>query len=109
MNPFPKWHAIRSRYALLAAVTLIIVLCVGWSVSRYLVNSARGILQNESNSQAGALSSHLLDKLEETEHSVMVMAGTPWVAPALLTGGAEDIGRANLVLDRYREALDATV
>lgn len=109
MNPLQKRHAIRSRYALLSAVTLIVVLCLGWTVSRYLVNSARDKLHNESNSQAGALSSHLLDKLEETEHSVMVMAGAPWVAPALLTGGAEDVGRANLVLDRYREALDATV
>ncbi len=80
MNPFPKWHAIRSRYALLAAVTLIIVLCFGWSASRYLVNSARDKLQSESNSQAGALAGHLLDELEETEHSAMVMAGTPWVA-----------------------------
>ncbi len=119
MKPFPQRHssednnhdyyAIRFRYKVLAAVTLIAVLCLGWSISLYLVNSARDKLQNESNSRAVSLSSHLLDKLEETEHSVMVLAGTPWVTPALLTGGAEDIWRANLVLDRYREALDATV
>jgi PAS domain S-box-containing protein len=119
MNPFRQrhfsednnhdYHAIRFRYKVLAAVALIAVLCLGWSVSRYLVNSARNKLQNESNGRAGALSSHLLDRLEETEHSVMVMAGTPLVAPALQTGGSEDIRRANLILDRYREALDATV
>jgi len=108
MNPLEQ-HTIRSRYALLAGMTLIIVLCLGWYISRCLANITREKLQNESSSQAGALSGHLLDKLEETDHAVMVLAWTPLVAPALETGHTADIERANLILDRYRDALDATV
>jgi hypothetical protein len=42
-------------------------------------------------------------------HAVMVIAGDNQAAAALLSGGGEDVERANQVLDRYYEVLEDTV
>lgn len=105
-----KYYTFRSKYALLAAVILIIVLCLGWTATRRLEHNARDNLQNESWNKLTALSDYnLLDDLREADHAVAVIAKDNLTAAALLSGAAGDMDHTNQILDKYYEVLEDPV
>ncbi|MDD2554324.1 MAG: PAS domain S-box protein, partial [Desulfotomaculaceae bacterium] len=64
---------------------------------------------DEGTSNINALANHLQDQIKETDHAAMSIAASPEVMPALVDGGEQNVARANFILDRFNEALDATV
>lgn len=103
------YHIARSKNTLLTVAVLIIFLCSGWTLTRYLEYNARDNMQEEGRNKIDALSNYLLDELAEADHAAMVIAGDNQVAAALLSSSPGNVERANLVLDRYHEVLEAPV
>jgi|GEM_PF-1057349 len=56
-----------------------------------------------------SLSDHLLSKLNEIDHTVKVLSGSPWIINALSLGGEGDLDKANNVLIRYNTPLGNSV
>lgn len=104
-----KYYTARLKYALLAGAILIIILCHGWALTRYLEYNARDSMQKEGRNKIDAFSIYLRNELDEANHTAMVIAGDNQAAAALLSGAPGDVERANLVLDRYHEILEAPV
>ncbi len=100
---------IRAKYAERSAVIIIFFLCLGLALTSYLNQQARNNLVDESTSNINALANHLQDQMKETAHAVMSIASSTEVLPALLDGGEQNVARANFILDRFNEALDAPV
>ncbi len=100
---------IRSKYAISSAVILIFFICLGLLLTSYLNQQARHSLLDESTSNINALANHLQDQIIETDHAAMSIAASPEVLQALVDGGEQNVARANFILDRFNEALDAPV
>ncbi len=104
--PFGK----RSRRIFwITAVSLFILLGVGWSGTQYLGNRAHKEVQTEAETYSQTLSYRLGERLNQSSNAVMVLSGSPWIHPVLLTGSASDLSRANDVLDRYKQVLGVSV
>jgi diguanylate cyclase (GGDEF)-like protein/PAS domain S-box-containing protein len=99
----------RRKYSIMLTVLIFMLLSIGWLVTQSLSNRAYHELVSNSNHHVNLLSSHLQENLSEAEHGVFAMAGSPWIAPALLKGGKDDMDRANTVLDRYNKAMQNSV
>jgi diguanylate cyclase (GGDEF)-like protein/PAS domain S-box-containing protein len=93
----------------LPMILLLIVAVVGWLVMDYLSNKAREEIIGESRASALTLSIYVSSTLNNVEGAVKSIAGSPWIAPALLSKGDQDIEQANGVLDRYNSAINASV
>jgi len=98
----------RLFYSLLILL-LLIVIVGGWFVTDYLGNKARQEIISEKQASALTLSIYVSSTLYYLEGAVKALAGSPWIAPALLSKGVRDIERANGVLDRYNSTLGASV
>ena len=85
------------------------VLIAGWALTHYLGNEARRDALAEGNRHTVQTAEHVSQTIQRTAGAAAALAGSPWVAPGLLTGKPEDIAHANSVLDRYREAHDLSV
>ncbi|MBW2561057.1 MAG: PAS domain S-box protein [Deltaproteobacteria bacterium] len=94
---------------LLPIVLLLIAVVAGWFATDYLGNKAREEMVAESRADALALSIYASSTFTHFERAVKTLAGSPLIAPALLSKGAQDIEHANSVLDRYNFALNASV
>jgi len=55
------------------------------------------------------LSTHISDELVENQQTVRSLAASPELAPAFVSGSAEDLDKANAVLDLYKETFNVTV
>ena len=93
----------------LPIVLLLIVVVAGWFATDYLGNKARQEMVAESRADALALSIHVSSTFTYLERVVQVLGGSPLIAPALLSKGAQDIEQANSVLDRHNLALNVSV
>jgi diguanylate cyclase (GGDEF)-like protein/PAS domain S-box-containing protein len=93
----------------LSMILLLIVAVAGWSATNYLSNKARQEIIGESRASALTISIHVSSTLTYLKGAVKSLAGSPWIAPALLSKRAQDIERANSALDRYNSALNASV
>ena len=98
----------RFYYSSLILLLLIIALA-GWFATDYLGNKARQEIIGESRASILTLSIHVSSTLNYIEGAVKSLAGSPWIAPALLSKGTQDIEHANSALDRYNSALNASV
>jgi C4-dicarboxylate-specific signal transduction histidine kinase len=96
----------------LPLILLLIVAVAGWFVTDYLGNKARQEIIGESQASALTLSIYVSSTLNKFEEAVKSLAGSPWIAPALLSKLSKegrDIEHANSVLDRYNSTLNASV
>lgn len=103
------FQRVRAKYTARFVIILLFILSLGLAATSYLRQNARTDLMNESINNINALANHLQDQMKETNHAVMSIAASPEVLPALLDGGEQNIARANFILDRFNEALDAPV
>ena len=90
-------------------ILLLIVVAAGWFATDYLGNQARQEIIKESRASALTLHIHIFDTLNNFEGAVKSLAGSPWIIPALLSKGDQDIEHANSTLDRYNSAIKASV
>ena len=100
-----KRHLIYS----LPMILLSIVIAAGWFTTESLGNKARQEIVGESQTSVLSLSIHVSGNLSDFNGAVKSMAGSPWIAPALLSKRDQDFEHANSVLDRYNSALNASV
>jgi diguanylate cyclase (GGDEF)-like protein/PAS domain S-box-containing protein len=94
---------------LLHMVLLLIVVVAGWFATDYLGNKARQEIIGESQGSVLTLTIHVSSTLANIEGAVKALAGSPWIAPALMSKRDQDLERANSTLDRYNSASDASV
>ena len=93
----------------LPMILLLIVAVAGWFATDYLGNKARQEIIGESRASVLTLSIYVSSTLTNIEGAVKSLAGSPWIAPALLSKRDQDIEHANSALDRYNSALNASV
>jgi diguanylate cyclase (GGDEF)-like protein/PAS domain S-box-containing protein len=93
----------------LPMILLLIVAVAGWFATDYLGNEARQEIIGESQAAVLALSTYVSSTFTNIEGAVKSLAGSPWIAPALMSKRDQDIEHANSALDRYNSALNASV
>jgi diguanylate cyclase (GGDEF)-like protein/PAS domain S-box-containing protein len=93
----------------LALILLLIVAVAGWFATDYLGNDARHNIIRESQASVLTLSVYVSSTLTNIEGAVKAVAGSPWIAPALMSKRDQDLEHANSALDRYNSALNASV
>ena len=93
----------------LPMILLLIIAVTGWFATDYLGNKARLEIVRESQASVLTLSTYVSSTVTTIEGSVKSLAGSPWIAPALLSKKDKDIEHANSALDRYNSALNASV
>ena len=99
----------RHYYYLLTVILLLIVVVAGWFATDYLGNRARLDIIEDSKASLSTLSVYVNSTLTHIEGAVKTLAGSPWIAPALVSKRDQDLELANSVLDRYNSSLDASV
>ncbi|MDR3567676.1 MAG: PAS domain S-box protein [Syntrophobacteraceae bacterium] len=97
------------RWLLLCAVIFLVALVAGWIATDYLGNKARREILVENRATTVLLATHLTNELDKMEGVVKSLSFSPWIVPALSAPTGESIARANSTLDRYNEALNASV
>ena len=90
-------------------ILLLIVAVAGWFATDYLSNKAREEIIGESRASALTLSIYVSSILNNVEGAVKSLAGSPWIAPVLLSIGDQDIEHATSAIDRYNSAINASV
>ncbi len=93
----------------LSIILLLIVAVTGWFATDYLGNIARQEIIGESHASVLNLSIYVSSTFTNIEGAVKSLAGSSWIAPALIIKTDQDIEHANSVLDRYNFALNASV
>lgn len=93
----------------LPIILLLIVVVAGWFATDYIGNKVRQEIIEESQASVLTLSVYVSGNLSDFKGAVKSLAGSPWIAPALLSKKDQDIDNANSVLDRYNSALNASV
>jgi diguanylate cyclase (GGDEF)-like protein/PAS domain S-box-containing protein len=93
----------------LPIILLLIVAVAGWFATDYLGNKARQEIIGESQASVLTLSTYLSSTFTTIEGAVKSLAGSPWIAPALMSERDQDIEHANSALDRYNSALNTSV
>src|SRR5271169_4263302 len=90
-------------------VILLIIAVTGWFATDYLGNQARKEIISEGHASVLTLSTYVSSTFTTIEEAVKSLAGSPWIAPALLSKKNQDIEHANSALDRYNSALNVSV
>ena len=93
----------------LPVILLLIVAVAGWFTTDYLGNKARQDIISESQASILTLSTYLSSTFTTIEGLVKSLAGSPFIAPALLSKRDQDIENANSALDRYNSSMNASV
>ena len=91
----------RSKIYLLSMILILIVVVAGWFATDYLGDKARQEIIREGQASVFTLSVYVSTTINVIENAVKALADSPWIAPALLSKGEQDIENANSVLDRY--------
>ena len=93
----------------LPIILLLIVAVAGWFATDYLGNKARQEMIGESQATVLALSTYVSFAFTHIEEAVTSLAGSPWIASALMSKRERDIEQANSTLDRYNATMNASV
>ena len=93
----------------LPMILLLIVAVAGWFATDYLGNKARQEIISESQAAVLTLSTYVSSTFINIEGAAKSLAGSPWIASALLSKKDQDIEHANSALDRYNSAIKASV
>lgn len=99
----------RSYYTVLAAVTMFVVITTGWVATEVAANYARQEVNDNSKAIINLLNGELTQKLQKTGEAVVIMAGSPLIKGAFLSGTSDSLEAANAVLDRYNAGLKTSV
>jgi C4-dicarboxylate-specific signal transduction histidine kinase len=100
-----KRHVIYS----IPMILLLIVAVAGWFATDYLGKNAQQEIIRESQTSALTLSIYLSSTFTHIEGAVKSLAGSPWIAPALMSRRDQNIERANSALDRYNSAMNTSI
>jgi diguanylate cyclase (GGDEF)-like protein/PAS domain S-box-containing protein len=99
-----------TRKGLISYLFLLSVVAVaGWLATGYLGDKARQEIIESNQSKITLYSAKFSAEFENTERTVKVLSGSPWIAPALVSRKAEHIRNANSVLDRYNPDVAGSV
>ena len=93
----------------LPMILLLLVAVAGWFATDYLGNIARKEIVGESRASALTLSIYVSSIFTHMEEAVKSLAGSPWIAPALMSKRTQDIEHANSALDGYNSAVNSSV
>jgi PAS domain S-box-containing protein len=93
----------------LSLILLLIVAAAGWFATDYLGDKARQEIIGESQASIFTLSTHLSSTLDNLGGAAESLAGSPWIASALPSNGAQELEYANSALDRYNSSLNISV
>ena len=96
-------------YFYLLMILMLTVAVAGWFATDYLGNQARQQIIGESQTSVLTLSIYVSSTFTNIEGAVKSLAGSPWIAPALMSKRDQDIAQANSALDRYNSAFNASV
>jgi len=88
---------------------LVMSAAAGWYLAYYLGNIAKKEIINDNEASTNTLSILLTAEFRKMEGAVKALAGSPWIAPALMTKRTIDVEHAYSVLARYNTSVDATV
>jgi diguanylate cyclase (GGDEF)-like protein len=97
------------KWLILYIILLSAVVGAGWFATGYLGDMAKREIVKDNETTIMLLSIHLTDEFKRIEGAVKALSGSPWIAPALLSGKDQDIAQANTALDRYNSAMRASV
>ncbi|MBA4396014.1 MAG: hypothetical protein C0394_01290 [Syntrophus sp. (in: bacteria)] len=104
-----KKNGSHNRWLIAYLVLLSAVVGAGWHATGYLGDMARQDIIKDNEDSIKLLSTRLADEFIRIEGAVKALSGSPWIAPALISGRRPDIDRANDALDRYNEAMKVSV
>jgi diguanylate cyclase (GGDEF)-like protein len=97
------------KWLILYLILLSAVVGAGWFATGYLGDMAKREIVKENEATIMLLSILLTDEFKRIEGAVKALSGSPWIAPALISGKDQDIAYANAALDRYNSAMRASV
>ena len=90
-------------------ILLLIAAVAGWIATDYLGNQARQEIIGENQTSVLTLSTYVSSTFTNIETAVKSLAGSPWIAPVLMSKRDQDIENTNSALDRYNSAFKASV
>ncbi|MCX5824788.1 MAG: diguanylate cyclase [Deltaproteobacteria bacterium] len=91
------------------ALVIALILVAGWVVTFYMGRFAYQQVVRDGNSHMAGLAGLMSLVLKVPERTANMIALSPVIKTAMVTGRQKDIDRANTILDEYREAMDASV
>jgi diguanylate cyclase (GGDEF)-like protein len=97
------------KWLIIYLILLSAVVGAGWFATGYLGDMAKREIVKENEATIMLLSILLTDEFKRIEGAVKTLSGSPWIAPALISGKDQDIAYANAALDRYNSAMRASV
>lgn len=97
------------KWSILYLILLVAVVVAGWFTTGYLGDLARNDILDHNEASSELLLTVLTDEIKRIAGGAESLSGSPWITPALVSGGAHNIARANSALDRYNSALGASV
>jgi diguanylate cyclase (GGDEF)-like protein/PAS domain S-box-containing protein len=100
-----KKNMSRHKWLILYLVLLSAVIGGGFFATEYLGDMARREIVKENEATIALFSTHLTDEFKRIEGAVKALSGSPWIAPALISGKDQDIVNANAALDRYNSSM----
>jgi PAS domain S-box-containing protein len=90
-------------------LAILFIFIIGFYAA-YLAGSFAYItIRKEGERDAATLLIALKGQLEKVDAGTLAISGSPWIWPALKTTSQENLNNAYSVLDRYRDALNASV
>jgi diguanylate cyclase (GGDEF)-like protein/PAS domain S-box-containing protein len=95
-------------YSLLL-ILLLIVGIAGYIATDSLGNKARREIISENQAALETLSIYVTSTFTNIEGAVKSLAGSPWIAPALIAKSKQNIENAQSALDRYNSTINASV
>jgi diguanylate cyclase (GGDEF)-like protein/PAS domain S-box-containing protein len=99
----------RRVFYALPMILLLIVAVAGWFATDHLGNKVRLEIIEQSRSSALSVELYISSTLQNIKAAVKTLAGSPWIAPALISKRDREFDRANSTLDRYNDASNAAV
>ncbi len=91
----------RAVLYVLPMALMALVMAAGWWVTDYFGNEARREILREGHRSVLYLSTYVSATIQEIGNTVAILAGSPQMLPALVTGSRPAIQQADKVLDRY--------
>jgi len=101
--------SISSRWIIAATLLLATAVIAGVYLTLTMNEYGRREVRMESRTMLSVVSMHLETDIKTINGAIVALAGSPWVRPALMVPSAINREHANSVLDRYNQAIGASV
>ena len=100
---------IKKAMAFSMPALIVIMILAGWMITNRIGNYALDKIISDSETDINILSMRITAELGKTEEAAGLMSSSPGIISASSAWNRSDITKANLVLDRYKEAFHASV